>query len=199
MVLFDRFVLSTFLAFTFLLKNMGREKMATVVDLTFDFHLNKSDNQVGRPFPLANRIEDPDRAPPGWVRAKREHLYWDDAFPASASLDQSSKASLTFSLLDVDETEGKLQQSTLSAKVLDIIVEGRLQFVVEDRFRLSREQGYWCGLGEPGMQAHHVIVTTSSFTDMYIPVNLYHFVFGLRFPMHWFLQRVLFFYQLSLN
>ena len=68
---------------------------------------------------------------------------------------------MTFNILDVDESEGKLLQSTLSEKVLDIMVEGRLQFVIEDRFRLSREQGYWCRLGEPGIQAHQVIVTTS--------------------------------------
>ena len=49
------------------------------------------------------------------------------------------------------------------------------------------------------MQAHQVIVTTSPSTDVFIPVNLYHFVFGLHFPMHWFLQKVLCFYQLSLN
>ena len=79
------------------------------------------------------------------------------------------------------------------------MVEGRLQFVIEDRFHLSCEQGYWCRLGEPGMQAHQVIVTTSPSTDVFIPVNLYHFVFGLHFPMHWFLQKVLCFYQLSLN
>ena len=47
---------------------------------------------------------------------------------------------MTYCLLDIDESESKLQQSTLSN--LDIMVEGRLQFVIEDRFRLSREQGY---------------------------------------------------------
>lgn len=128
-----------------------------------------------------------------------EHLYWDDAFPTSASLDLSVEASMTFSILDVDELEGKLLQSTLSEKILDIMVEGRLQFVIEDRFRLSRKQGYWCCLGEPGMQAHQVIVTTSPSTNVYIPVNLYHFIFGLCFPMHWFLYKVLCFYQLYLN
>ena len=69
---------------------MGRMKMATVIDLTFDFHLNKSDNQIHHPFPLANMIRDLDRAPPGWVHAEWEHLYWDDAFLASASLDLSA-------------------------------------------------------------------------------------------------------------
>ena len=173
--------------------------MATVAtDLTFDFHVNRSDVPVRCPFPLADRVEDPARVPPRWVRAEWEHLYWDDAFPASASLDQSSEASMTYNLLEVDETGGKLQ-FVLSPRILDIMAEGRLQFVVEDRFRLSRDQGYGCRLGEPGMQAHQVIVTTSPSTDVYIPVNLYHFVFGLRFPMHWFLQKVLCFYQLSLN
>ena len=52
--------------------------------------------------------------------------YWDDAFPALASLDLSAEASMTFNILDVDETEGKLLQSTLSEKILDIVVEGRL-------------------------------------------------------------------------
>ena len=61
--------------------------MTTVTDLTYDFHLNKSDNQVRHPFPLANMVGDPDKAPPGWVRAEWEHMYWDDAFPASALLD----------------------------------------------------------------------------------------------------------------
>ena len=74
---------------------------------------------------------------------------------------------MTFSLLDVDESKGKLQQSTLFEKVLDIMMEGHLQFIIEDRFRLSREQGYWCRLREPGMQAHQVIVTTSPSTDVY--------------------------------
>ena len=44
---------------------MGRKKMATVTDLTFDFHLNKSDNLIHHPFLLANRIGEPDKAPPG--------------------------------------------------------------------------------------------------------------------------------------
>ena len=30
--------------------------MATFTDLTFDFHLNKSDNQVRNPFSLAIRL-----------------------------------------------------------------------------------------------------------------------------------------------
>ena len=80
---------------------MGGKKMATLTDLTFDFHLNKSDNQVHHPFPLANRIEDPDRALPGWVHVKWESLYWGNAFLASASLDLSTEASMTFSILDV--------------------------------------------------------------------------------------------------
>ena len=113
--------------------------MATVTDLTFDFHLNKSDNQVRHPFPLANRVGDLDRAPPCQVRAEWEHLCWDDAFLASASLDLSTEASMTFGILDVDESEGKLLQSSLSQKILDIMVEGLLQFFVQDRFRLSRE------------------------------------------------------------
>ena len=33
---------------------------------------------------------------------------------------------MTFSILDIDESEGKLQQSTLSEKILDIMVKGRL-------------------------------------------------------------------------
>ena len=111
--------------------------MATdATHLTFDFHINRSDVPVRCPFPLADRVEDPARVPPGWVRAEWEHLYWDDAFPASASLDQSSEASMTYNLLEVDETGGKLQQSALSSQILDIMAEGRLQFVVEDRFRL---------------------------------------------------------------
>ena len=81
---------------------------ATATDLSFDFHLNKSSDPVRNPFPLANRVGDPDRAPPGWVRTEWEHLYWDDAFPVSTSLDLSAEASITFSLLDVDESEGKL-------------------------------------------------------------------------------------------
>ena len=107
---------------------------ATAIDLTFDFHLNKSPEPVRNSFPLANRVRDPNRAPSSWVWTEWEHLYWDDAFPTSASLDLSAEASMTFSLLDVDESEGKLQQSTLSEKILDIMVEGRLQFVIEDSF-----------------------------------------------------------------
>ena len=72
----------------------------------------------------------------------------------STSLDQSAEASMTFNLLDVDETEGKFQQSTLSEKVLDLMVEGRLQFVIEDRFCQSHDQGYLCRLGEPSMMAY---------------------------------------------
>ena len=98
---------------SFFLKNMGRRKMVTATaiatDLTFDFHLNKSSNQVRNPFPLANRVGDPDWTRLGWLWAEWEHLYWDDAFPASASLDFSIEATMTFSLLDVDESEGKRQ------------------------------------------------------------------------------------------
>ena len=43
---------------------------------------------------------------------------------------------MTYNLLEVDETGRKLQQSALSSQILDIMAEGRLQFVVEDRFRL---------------------------------------------------------------
>ena len=67
---------------------MARKKInAAVVDLTFDFESNKSSIQVRHLFSLADRVKDPVRAPPGWMRAEWEHLYWDDAFPASASLD----------------------------------------------------------------------------------------------------------------
>ena len=48
--------------------------MAVATDLTFDFHLNKSGNPVRRPFPQAIRVEDPARAPPGWLRAEWEDL-----------------------------------------------------------------------------------------------------------------------------
>ena len=85
--------------------------MATSTDLTFDFHLNKSTDQVRNPFPFANRVGDVHKAPAGWVRVKLVHKYWDDAFQASASLNLSAEASMTFSLLDVAESEGKLQQS----------------------------------------------------------------------------------------
>lgn len=94
-------------------------------------------------------------------------------------MDPSSEVSTAFTLLEVDENSGKLLQSALSSQILDIMVEGRLQFVVEDRFRPSREQGYWCRLEELGMQAHQVIVTTTPSIDFFIPVNLYHLVFGV--------------------
>ena len=58
---------------------------------------------------------------------------------------------MTFNILNVDESEGKFLQTTLSEKVFDIMVEGWLQFVIEDKFRLSLEQGYWCRHGEPDM------------------------------------------------
>ena len=73
-------------------------------------------------------------------------------------------------------------------------MEGHLNFVIEDKFRLSREQGHWCRLGELGMQAHQVSITTSPSINIYIPINLYHSVFGLRFPMHWLLHKVLCFH-----
>ena len=39
--------------------------MATAaIDLTFDFHVNRSDVLVRCPFPLADRVEEPARAPP---------------------------------------------------------------------------------------------------------------------------------------
>ena len=79
---------------------IGRKKMATVIDFTFDFYLNKSDKQIHHPFQLENMIGYPDTGPPGWVHDEWEHLYWDDAFLASASLDQSAVASMTFSILD---------------------------------------------------------------------------------------------------
>ena len=83
------------------LENMGRKKMGTVTNMTFDFHLNKLDNQVHQPFPLANMIGDTDKAHPGWEHAEWEHLYWDDAFLASTSLNLSTEALMTFSILDV--------------------------------------------------------------------------------------------------
>ena len=84
---------------------------------------------------------------------------------------------MTYNLLEVDETRGKLQQFALSSQILNIMADGRLKFVVEDRFRLSRDQGYWCRFWEPGMQAYQVIVTTSPSTEVYILVNfLYHFI-----------------------
>ena len=88
MLFFERIVFSTFLVFTFL-ENMARKKMitATTTDLSFDFHLNISSDPVRNLFPLANRDGDPDRFPRCWIRTKWEHLYWDDAFPASDSLD----------------------------------------------------------------------------------------------------------------
>lgn len=91
---------------------------------------------------MANRVGDPDGAIPVWVRTEWEDVYWDDAYPASALLDQSFEASMAYNLLEVDEIEGKLQQSTLPDKILDIMVEGRLQFIIEDRLCLTREQGY---------------------------------------------------------
>ena len=70
MLFFERIIFSTFSVFTFP-ENMARKKMATAaVDLTFDFHVNRSDVLVRRPFSLANRVEDPTRAPPCWARTE---------------------------------------------------------------------------------------------------------------------------------
>lgn len=58
-----------------MVKTTKKKIAAPRVDLTFDFHLNKSVILVRNPFPLAKRGEDPEVPPSGWVRAESEHLY----------------------------------------------------------------------------------------------------------------------------
>lgn len=118
---------------------MGRKKPACIVGLSGDFHLNKKDSVVHLPFPSANRVADSEVVTYGWVRADQDYVFWDYEFPPTASSDLTTKEGKAYTSLPVEEGGGKLPLS-LIFETLQTMVDGHLQFVVKDKFRLSRNK-----------------------------------------------------------
>ena len=92
-----------------------------------------------------------------------------------------------------------LLNTELTSQTFNLIVEGRAQFLLEDYCHILREKGYWCRIGEEGMMAYEYIVSETNKEDIFIPVCIYHFAFGLRFPLHPFFSQILYHFHLSLN
>ena len=79
------------------------------------------------------------------------------------------------------------------------MVEGKARFILEDYCNIPKEKGYWCQIGEVGMIAHEFIISETNKEDIIVPVCIYHFAFGLHFPLHPFFSQILCHFHLSLN
>ena len=142
----------------------------------FDFKKELTDEHV-LDFPLFMHPELLPHEPPtdwsmkttGWP-----HLRWTDAIIPSSLEDLEG---IHFTHLDLESSS-------------DTMVEGRAQFVLEYN-HIPREKGYWCRIGEEGMMAHEYIISETNEEDIFMPVCIYHFEFGLCFPLHPFFSQIL--------
>ena len=97
-----------------------------------------------------------------------------------------------FDLEDSSDTMKRLLAAGLSSQTLN-------QIVLEDYCHIPKEKVYWCKIGEEWMMAHEYIVFKTNEEDIFIPVCIYHFAFGLRFPLHPFFSQILCHFYLFLN
>ena len=79
------------------------------------------------------------------------------------------------------------------------MINSRAQFVLEDYCHIPHVKRYWCRSDEEGMVAHEYIIYEKNEDDILIPMNIYDFTFGLRFPLHPFFSQILCHYRISLK
>ena len=97
------------------------------------------------------------------------------------------------------DTMKRLMTTSLDSNTFKMPVEGRAQIVLEYYCHIPKDNGYWCRIGQEGMMAHEYILSEDNEEDIFISVCIYHFAFGLRFPLHPFFSQILCHFQLSLN
>lgn len=138
----------------------------------------------------------PHEPPSDWEMAKRwVHFHWtDDLIPPTVGVSNDTVfAPFHFSTLDIKGTRN-LSESILTEGTLQEMVLARTQFVLEDYCHIPREKGYWFRLGEVGFTANEYYISSNNESDIFIPVCVCHFAFGLRFPLHPFFSSLLCYY-----
>ena len=170
-------------------------------DLNFYFNNELTDEPVFE-FPLFMYPEAlPQEPPTDWSMKTNgwPHLRWTDPV-APPSLEDLE--GIHFTPLDVEgssDTMKRLLSTRLTSETFKQMLDGRAPFVLEDYCHIPKEKEYWCRIGEEGMMAHEYIISESNVENIYILVCIYHFAFGLRFPLHPFFSQILCHFHLSLN
>ena len=155
------------------------------MDLPFDFNNKHTDEPIFE-LPLSilpkllshEPLRDWGMKPNGWP-----HLKWTDALIPSSLTGLEGINFTPLTDADFGDSKAKLVSTRLTFEIINLMVEGRTQFTLEDLCHIPKEKGYWFRIGEPGMTADEYIISDIN-DHIFIPVCIYDFAFGLHFPLH---------------
>ena len=173
----------------------------TLNEIKHDFGKELTEEPVVE-FPLyAHPDALPHQPPKDWVMKPKDwiHLRWIDPVIPPTVEGLEGIAFIPYDFNAQADTMKRLTTTSLDSNTFKLLVKGRAQFFLEDYCHIPKDKGYWCRIGQEGMMAHEYIISEDNEKDVFIPVCIYHFAFGLRFPLHPFFSQILCHFQLSLN
>ena len=133
----------------------------TLNEIKYDFRKELTEVSVAE-FPLYAHLEAlPHEPPKDWIMKPNDwvHLRWKDPIIPPTIEGLKGAAFVPYDFDAQTDTMNKLVTTSLDSKTFKLLVEGRVQFVLEDYYHIPKDKGYWCRIGEEGMMAHEYIVS----------------------------------------